>query len=725
MALDETARIRVGDFNTPMSDIDRIKADDAITDPNLPGDELARWALSQINKARPKVDKWKSQARECDRFDAGRHFDKADEEKLKIEGRPHAVFNAAQKWLRYISGLERRSKIELRFEPRDVMNPSQGQAAEVVTRARDWALQQCNGTNERSRAFEDMLRRGMGWTDTVFDRSIDVSGLIALNRVDGHEMLWDVRAVKSCLADARWVARERQVSKHEALLRWPEHRMTILANLGQASTSDKPGESTLISEVQAVPIEEGVSWPAVSPGHVRVIEFQWYDEVVGVYFVTPDGKEDWLAESEFKEYRRRYERVFHQDVDHDRMIMRAYKRMMIIGRSVVYGPYDLPGKRFTFNCMTGQWDDEEGIWYGFFRLLMDPSRYMTKFANQTLEIITRSAKGGLVAEESAVANPVMFEQNYARTGSISWVKDGRLGAIKDKPQPQIPPAAIEMFQVCNQMLREVTGIDPAVAMGMGTGDVPMVTLQQRQAASQVLLAREFDTLDLYLEREAWTLFDFLKAYIADDRWIRVGGPFAAQAIQLAKAPFYMEYDVVLDEGTRDPNARAQAKATLEKFIPVFSRTDMLVEEMVDIVLFDLPASIRMVIKQAMRRQAESKAQMAKMGITSGGRGKPTSFAQIQAQAEKTRSEAALAQAKAIALTENLKNSRMKMALEAIIQAEQLKQQQRTEQAKAQQNMLGGASKEMMGLLQVHQKDRQAHLQAEVAKQRGNGGGGSE
>lgn len=714
-----------------------VPRDDVNKTPEEPGDPLALWALDQIADARPIVEKWRKQATDCDRFAAGKHFSRADLEALEQQQRPTAAFNAAQKWLRLISGLERQSRIEVRYLPRDIHNANQEMAGDLVTDAHNWAIQQCAGDDHRSRAFIDSVRRGMGWTECSLDRSMDASGLVALRRVDGMEMYWDTRATDVCVSDARWVARERQISKREAVKRFPKHIGVIMANLGVSDPRDKPGTSTLITEVKAIPVE-GAHWPAVGPSAVKVVEFQWYDEVMGVYFYDPiEGKDDWLDEKTFKDYHAKYQRLApvlraraadptvqlapHEraqlaalppTIEYDECLMREYQRMLIIGRTIVWGPHPLPGKRFTFNCITGEWDDEDGVWVGFFKKLIDPQKYMTKFANQVMEIITRSPKRGVILEEDAIDNPVAFEQNYARTGSVSIVRVGKLNSVRDKPAPELPPASIEMFQVCSQMLREVTGIDPAAVMGMASADLPAVTMRQRQMASMLLLADEFDTLRRYRFKEAETIFDFLK-FVADERWVRVGSAENAKAIQLVRSPFFMEYDIVMDEGTRDPFVREKNWQDVKDALPLLTKQNIFPLTLIDFAPW--PPSMKAAIKAEIQKQVQQRQQMAAQGLQVGGRGKPTSIGEVRAREQKLQADAMLSQAKALAMTEQVKSSRGKMLLDAIIKAVEMGRKAQEHKAKMGLEAVKGASNEALTMAGLD-------VQAEGNRQRANGGG---
>lgn len=730
MADNRTGTSNIPASNDPIIDIPMTDAEREAKGRGPKGNRrLAAFAWDCIKAARSLVQKHRKEALEADRFAAGHHFTKSLEEKMDEEGRPHAAFNAAQKWLRFVGGIEEQAQITPHFLPSDIENPEQAKAGELVGKAYEWAMRLCGGGYERNRAFMDMLRRGMGWTETVLDRSIEVRGRVILRRIDGHEMLWDTDAVQGNLEDTRWRARERVIGKREAMRRFPDHAATIYANVGQSSTQDGPSETTLINEHRAVPVDEA-QWPSVGKDKVKITEFQWYEEVVGVYFVDPlDGKEDWLAEDEFKKYESRYtkllprlramqpEQPLPDKILSSPQFMREYKRMILIGQDVVWGPFPLPGNRFSFNCLTGQWDDEMKVWYGFFKLLIDPQKYMTKFINQTMEIMLRSAKGGVVIEESAVppGGLAKFESTWARTGGVNVLADGGIEKFKEKTQATVPAGSFEMMKTCVQMLSDVTGINPESAMGMGSGDVPMVTLHQRQLAAQILLSQEFAAADRYLDSEARTVFAYLK-FIADDRWIRVGGPFDGQALQLTKAPFFLEYDIVLDKVSRDPYIREQWLQTTKDLAPTLFRTGNFPPSIIQ--LLPLPEAVKRDIRDGMKAQSEKQQQMALAGLNTSGRGKIVGVAEVQAKVAKVRADTALAVAKAQSLQENLKQSKGKMLLDMMIKQEELELTQQHQQAQNRQAAVSGASQEALGMAQVDQRSEQAGMQAEQAQNDG-------
>jgi hypothetical protein len=102
--------------------------------------------------------------------------------------------------------------------------------------------------------------------------------------------------------------------------------------------------------------------------------------------------------------------------------------------------------------------------------------------------------------------------------------------------------------------------------------------------------------------------------------------------------------------------------------------------------FPLPASLKFSIKQAMARQAETQQQMAAKGMSMGGRGKPISFEQVQAQTALTKAQAAEKIAKAQKMANDMQMSKAKMALEGIIKAAEMTLEQKNIAEKQQGQM---------------------------------------
>lgn len=178
----------------------------------------------------------------------------------------------------------------------------------------------------------------------------------------------------------------------------------------------------------------------------------------------------------------------------------------------------------------------------------------------------------------------------------------------------------------------------------------------------VLLAAEFDALTRFRKQEGRIVFDFMKL-IADDRLIRIGGAFDSKFIPLTKDPFALTYDIVLDENEQDPSMRQMYQDNLIQLAPILIRTGNFLPDMLDYV--NLPAEFRNKLKQSAQQSEQQKMELAKQGLVSfGGRGKPRSIEEIQAQTKLTQGRALEHFAKARSIMQQGPRDDLRLALDA-------------------------------------------------------------
>src|ERR1700678_2352779 len=80
------------------------------------------WINKQIAAAEPKITSWRTKAIETYRFRDSKQLSEEDEKSLRDQGRPVTAFNTVQKFIRYVSGVQRDSPIALLFQAMDFDN---------------------------------------------------------------------------------------------------------------------------------------------------------------------------------------------------------------------------------------------------------------------------------------------------------------------------------------------------------------------------------------------------------------------------------------------------------------------------------------------------------------------------------------------------------------------------------------------------------------------------
>jgi hypothetical protein len=556
------------------------------------------------------------------------------------------------------------------FGPVDETDDGQQQLGEHATRSYDWALAKGNGAFERSQAFEGLILSGMGWEDFYIDKSRDPRGLPKMCCLPGEEMIWPQTSNQN-LDGTRWRARESYIDVDEACTRWPKQAAMIRNNAPGTGGQDFPkSEDTIkytVPYIETKPLDTQRTTDG-QEGKVPILEWQYWEDLPGVFFYDPlEGEALWLEEKKFNLYKKRLEAITEFRItDFTPETRRTFKKVFILNDRYKLGDtLEMVDNLFTFLCMTGSYDQEEKIFYGYFRVVVDPQKYANKFFNQVLELMGVQAKGGILFEEGALKPGQIkkLEAEYAKAGSVNQVPKGTIAGkrIMFKPLPEMPVSTLGILEFCIKAMDNVTGISPDAAFGQGNGNVPGVTLRQRGKSSLLLLAREFDSLSRFRIEEAYVLFGLLKT-LADDRLIRVGGAFDGQVIKLMREPFAVEYELSLDDTERDPNIRKEFQQNMVAIMPMLVKTEWFAPEFIDYLI--IPYKAKQILKRAIKGMAQAKADAARRGEIGGGRGSRLTPEERQAKIGKTMADIQVQQAK----VENIKGRTQRDAVRTILEA---------------------------------------------------------
>lgn len=632
------------------------------------------WINKQVNAAEPKIREWRTKAIESYRFRDSKQLSEEDEKSLRDQGRPVTAFNTVQKFIRYVSGVQRDSPIALLFQAMDWDNDMAAMFGDRVTKYYEWATQHGNANSDRARAFEDQLVCGMGWTEGFIDRARDPRGLIALPRISPLDMFWPdndkTNLGGSGQGCTRWRGRETWVEDEEAksLFNSP-HAHWLIDNSGAdgAPVMSWPSVDKVIYKIpyiQTYPLDQQVGGGKKSKkGKSRIMQFQWWDNEAGYLFEDPlDHTEQWMTEDEFDTYEIMLKDDFGLEIEeYDRQLGRKWQKAFILNRrAFLEEPSNLPGQRFTYNAMCSHWDEQDRMWYGLMRVLMDPQRYANKFFNQMIELYGRQTKGGAIVSTDAFEDKAQeseFLKTYAQPGSVNTVKDP--SQIVEKKLPETPAAAMALLQFCENSMQNITGIS-ADSMGLGASTAAGVTLKRRQRAGMVLLAAEFDSEADFRREEGYIVFDLLKL-ISDDRLIRVGGPYESEMMQLSSTPFSLEYEIELDEVERDPNMKQWLG---ELVMGPWGQTAMRSGQWLDEFYNVLPIPRKWIegFKQKAKQQKDEAQKLAAMGLPPpGGRGAKKSVPQQLADVDNKKADTQLKSAKAVSILGKGKMDEKKMS----------------------------------------------------------------
>ncbi|WP_375616854.1 portal protein [Bartonella sp. AP58NXGY] len=637
-------------------------------------DELYRRLKSWYKEDVEHVNEWREQAREDFDFYNGRQWAEEDLAVLKAQRRPVMTFNRIAPLVNAIVGAERNNKREVQFQPRQV---GAAISNELLTGAAEWFRDEAEAEYADSDAFQDMVICGMGWTDTRLDYETDPEGTPAVQRLDPLKMVWDANAVRPNLIDAQrmWYVDRKSVEDAKSL--FPDVEVEDL-------NADWAIDSTTASEEYHVSLDAyhddsnatSLSEPCSGKRYVTLVECRWFE--YEAYFKAPDlqtGQMRSYSKREFEQLQRVAPQL--QGVCFNKKVVKR----AFLGRRLLAKPDKplAPDGQLGWECITGTLDKLKNQFYGIVRPAKDPQKWSNKYFSQVMYILNSQAKGGLMAERGAFDDERQALENWTRTDTITWVKNGALtrGKIQPKPSAQFPNGFFQLFNESREAITHVTGLS---AEFIGTREVNQANVLEntRRQSTLNLLAGLFDNLKLYRCRQGKIILYLIQNYLSDGRLVRISGPENAQYVPLTReAVTTLEYDIIVDDSPTSPNEKEKTFAAITQMLPLLG--GFLTPEMIPdlLKLSPLPATLVANLTAKAQQAQQEQQQQQMMQQSQGAQLTPEQQAKIAALQQEAQAKSTLYQLDA----QQKQTALQQKNIELFLKQEQARMQLELQQAK--------------------------------------------
>lgn len=508
---------------------------------------------------------------EMDKFVLGDQWLPQDRAKLNAENRPTGVFNYTQRHINVVSGVQILNNLSPQYFPRVIEFDKARRFAELASGVHDFVMQCCNGFEEIAQAFRDLCTGGIGFVRERLDLIAEPGGRIVWERVKGTHLVWDGDARKQNLEDARGIIFFSKIPKSEAKNEWPEYA-DYIDSPEATEYDDIFGRSAKVEQVVAPPYDplnkyDTDAIDSADRNYVILKEAYWYEDENWVEYIDPfqpNAGMQQMKAGEFRKFRKEFEEVFpEKQVDFAPIVKRVYKRAFVIGRKTMEES-DAPCQtHFPILAMTGDWNESEKIWTGLTSILKDPQQFLNKYVSQAMHSIATSPKGILLFVDGAFDNVMMAEEQWASWAPFIAMSKGALGdqmghgKMYDYIPPQQPPQILmEFWKEITQVMVQVSGISQEMLTG-GEGEVPGITMRQRQNVAMIGMAGYFNAYRRFLKMEARITLDQARKFYSNDRVITIGGVYDGQAVNLAewREDMDCQYIVVIDDHPYNANTQ--------------------------------------------------------------------------------------------------------------------------------------------------------------------------
>jgi hypothetical protein len=522
---------------------------------------LKGWYRADVVKA----NKWRKNAVEDFKFRDGDQW--TDEEKSFLESqmRPVVVFNRTGVLVDAVVGSEIGNRREVRYIPRELADAKPN---ELLTSAAEWFRDQCDAEDEESEAFKDTVTAGMGWTDTRMDYEDNPAGDAKVDKIDPMEMVWDCHASKANLVDTkrRWRVRKMALEAAEALLPGVDPDLINAAWAENDAEDTEPHRNNPGEQYN----EDGTSKEPSKD--VTVVACQYFEKETYYQAVILNPETGQQQEIELDEEK-------YKVAVGNPALLKAVKRTrkqvvqcFLGANSIIKKATPTQTGSFTWNCITGLKDHDQGIFYGIVRRAKDPQRWANKWLSQMMHILNSQAKGGIMAEDGAFEDVRQAERDWAKPEAIVKLVEGALSGpnpkIQPKPVAAFPAGFDRLLQYADDMIIKATGINMEL-LGMREVNQPGVLEYQRKQQGIAILASFFDSLRRYRKIQGRAMLHLIQNYLADGRKVRIVGDDQAQYVPLmAQQIANVEYDIIVDDAPSSTNEKEKTFQIIQQMLPL-------------------------------------------------------------------------------------------------------------------------------------------------------------
>ncbi len=572
---------------------------DVLTDTKIKqGDPVPLTFRQWYIQDRDKATAWKEEAKEDFEFVAGRQFSDDELKKLASKRRPAVVFNRVGPVIDAITGYEIGNRREVRYIPREMGDV---QANEVLTSAAQWFREEGYGEFADSAMFASVVICGMGWTETRLDFTQGPQPRPIIEEIDPMEMAWDRDARQRNLKDARRVWRVRRMPVAEAESLFPQYDKGQL----NATWTQVNSEADLYRDDEPTSVAED--------GYVTIAQCQWVEKET--YYVAQDpftGAEAEFTASEFSTANKRLKALTGMEMQGARF-SRKVRKQAFMGEVVLsYGPAPCDDQ-FSLQCVTGKFDRNKGTWYGVVRAMKDPQRWANKWLAQMMHIMNSNAKGGIMAEKGAFADPRKAQAEWSSPDSVTMMEDGAISGnkVKEKPSTQFPVGFQQLTEFAISSIRDVSGVSVEM-LGMREADQPASLEYQRRQAGMNILQWAFDGMKLYRELQGEVVLYYLQSDVPEGTLIRIVGKENEQYVPLIHEAD-KDFDIIVDDAPTAPNQKEMIWSVISSLMPMVGKVIPPEYILKALKYSPLPASVVAELEEmanAPNPQAQEQAAMA-------------------------------------------------------------------------------------------------------------------
>jgi hypothetical protein len=452
-------------------------------------------------------------------------------EDLKIlmeRNQPPLVYNVVKNTVNWILGTERKSRIDYRVLPRKKRG---AESAKTKNKVVKYVQDVSDGEFERSQAFEECVKAGLGWLEVGARNNGDE--ILFMRSERWRNMWFDHLGLSLDSSDWRFVFREKWTDLDIAQNLFPE-RADNLRTISEGVNSlypYLPDDTVITDNASEFDIESDLDSFFGGPfdgqrERVKLIE-AWYR--------MPDSVQLLQMRDQDTPYGALDRTIFRKDqVDHQYLVKGGYFaatdpiRMMTVRCAIFSGatllqdmlsPYN--HNRFPFVPIFCYRRKRDNMPYGVIRDLRDPQSDLNRRKSRALVLMTANR---ILYEKGAINDPGHAMDEFNRADTFMEVGEGALQnkRIHIVRENQLAAQHVEMARDDERFIESISGVTPE-NKGMLRKDLSGKAIENIQSQGLTTSGVFFDNYFFAFKQVGEILLSNIEQYKDQREEVRITG----------------------------------------------------------------------------------------------------------------------------------------------------------------------------------------------------------
>ncbi len=456
-------------------------------------------------------------------FYDGDQWDFADAAELEERGQAPLVFNEVAPMVDWLIGTERRARVDWKVLPR---TEDDVEMADVKTKVLKYVTDLNRSQYNRSRAFEDAVKVGIGWVDSGV-RNDPTKDVIYDKYEDWRNVIHDSFSLEPDLSDARYIFRSRWTDDDVAMAMYPE-RADILQRASMhddqySATQWTEDEFYYQGEVKGSHTSD-TTGRFLSSGRgnlggeprkrVRLIEAQFRMPVSARVVSSGPFKGSFVEK--WDNALNAMVMAFGGSIT-DCVVMRMHVAVMTEEHLLALGPMPMRHNAFTLTPIWCYRRGRDRMPYGVVRRVRDLQMDLNKRASKALFTLSTNQ---IIAEDGAVddINEAREEANMP-DGVIIVKPNKKLELHRDS---ELAAGQVQMMTMDAQAIQKNAGISNE-NLGRQTNASSGEAIKARQMQGSVVTTQPFDNLRFAVQVQGEKLLSLVEQWYTEEKVIRLTG----------------------------------------------------------------------------------------------------------------------------------------------------------------------------------------------------------